>query len=247
MRQPLRWQRRPDGGGDARTSRAVASSTIASRTRFASALPRRTPLAARRFPPASGARCCCSRASSRGLALHRSGDCTVVRGAGAVSRTFSASSSVNACDAGSFGRPGRVAERKVGEQQARHADVFDDVLGAAHHHRRDAVRFEQRARRGSSLWWQTGQFGTRIAASTRVGLAARDELGAIDLERDAMAAIGRHAVEARGNAADAARRCRARAAPAAGSSVPRSSAVVCLRSIATCAMRRSWSRAVSPE
>ena len=37
--------------------------------------------------------------------LQTSGDCTVVRAAGAVSKTLSASSMVNACDGSSLGRP----------------------------------------------------------------------------------------------------------------------------------------------
>src|SRR5579862_524086 len=54
-----------------------------------------------------------------GLSLQRSGDCTVVRGAGAASRTRSARSSVSACDAGSCGRPqglpsGKSLKRKRG-------------------------------------------------------------------------------------------------------------------------------------
>src|SRR6185312_16020127 len=38
--------------------------------------------------------------------------------------------------------PGRVAERKVAEQEARDADIFDDILGTAHDDRRDAILFE---------------------------------------------------------------------------------------------------------
>jgi hypothetical protein len=50
------------------------------------------------------------------------------------------------------------------------------------------------------VWWQTGQFGTRIAA--------RQQLQRVDLDRHAMAAVGRHPVEARRERADAPRRRR---------------------------------------
>ncbi len=37
---------------------------------------------------------------------------------------------------------GGIAEREIREQEARHGGVLDDVLGAAHHHGRNAVGFE---------------------------------------------------------------------------------------------------------
>src|SRR4029453_6562333 len=107
--------------------------------------------------------------------LQRSGDCTVVRGPGALSSTRRASSSVCAWDSTSNGFPAelpsgkslktnpgrpqagvgrlrlglhverlprRIAERKVTEDEPRHAAVLDDVLRAPHDHGREAVRFE---------------------------------------------------------------------------------------------------------
>src|SRR5260221_4228944 len=59
-----------------------------------------------------------------GLPLQSSGDCTVVRGAGADSSTRNASSSVKVCESGSLGRPAglpsgkslRSEERRVGTE-----------------------------------------------------------------------------------------------------------------------------------
>ena len=39
--------------------------------------------------------------------------------------------------------PRRIAQRKIREQQARRAHVFDDVAGATHHHCGDAVGLQQ--------------------------------------------------------------------------------------------------------
>src|SRR5438477_8800487 len=47
-----------------------------------------------------------------GWSLQRNGDCTVVRGPGAVSRNRNASSSVKACEFGSFGRPAGLPSGK---------------------------------------------------------------------------------------------------------------------------------------
>src|SRR6516165_1330339 len=41
-----------------------------------------------------------------------------------------------------LGPAGRIAQWKIAEQKARHAAIFDDVLGAAHDDRRDAVLFQ---------------------------------------------------------------------------------------------------------
>jgi hypothetical protein len=43
---------------------------------------------------------------------------------------------------------GGVAQREVREQEARHGSVLDDVLGAAHHHGRNAACFEMARNQG---------------------------------------------------------------------------------------------------
>ena len=60
---------------------------------------------------------------------------------------------------------GAVAEREIGEQEARHGGVFDDVLGAAHHHGRNAVRLEMARDQGRGLMAHRA-FGTITATST---------------------------------------------------------------------------------
>ena len=147
--------------------------------------------------------------------LQRSGDCTVVRGAGAVSSTRSASSRVNACDSRVVRPPGRVAEREVAEQKARHADIFDDVLGAAHDHGRDAVLLRGAGRPDS----RSGDTPVKPRRGRRRRPRPRGSAPAapgILLERHAVAAVGRRAVKARRQLADPPGRGRRAAAPAAG-------------------------------
>jgi len=94
-----------------------------------------------------------------------------------------------------------VAERKVGKQEARNADVLDDVLGAAHDDCRDALRLE-RSRDERERLVAHGAVGNQQRGVGAVFPAARDEFGRVDLERRALAAIGRRPVEARGGRAD---------------------------------------------
>ena len=204
----------------------------------------RTRRAGARSPRATSARCSGSRASSRGW---RSRQRRLHGGARGRRRLQHAQRQLE--------REGlrlrvlrparRIAEREVGEQQARHADVFDDVLGAAHHHGGDAVRLQCAGGEADALV-ADGTVGDEDGRIDAVGLAARHDLRAVDLERDAVAAVGRQAVKARRERADAAAAA-ARRSSGSGNQVPGSSAVVCLRSMPTCEMRRSWSSAVSPE
>ena len=100
---------------------------------------------------------------------------------------------------------GRVAERKVGEHEARHADVLDDVLGAAEDDARDPARLEQPRDQADGLVADRA-IGDQDRGVGAVCLAARDDLGAVDLDRRALAAVGRRAVETRRQRADPARR-----------------------------------------
>ena len=97
-----------------------------------------------------------------------------------------------------------------------------------------------------TLWWQTGQLGTRMAASTPSSRQRARISGGVDLDRVCLAAIGRRAVEAL-REAHTGPLAAARRKAGSGNQVPLSSMLVCLRSMATCAMRRSWSTLVSPE
>ena len=97
---------------------------------------------------------------------------------------------------------GRVAERKVAEQQARHADMFDDVPGAAQHHGGDAGRLE-RARGQADGLVADRAVGHQDRRVGPVLLAAANDLGHVDFERGLLAAVGGRAVKARGQAADA--------------------------------------------
>ena len=62
-----------------------------------------------------------------------------------------------------------------------------------------------------------------------VGVAAREDLRRVDVDGDAVAAIGRRAEEARRDLADPPRGCAFRSC-GSGNQVPLSVAVVCLRS-----------------
>ena len=76
---------------------------------------------------------------ARRPSLHRSGDCTVVRAAGALSRTRSASSSVWRCDATSNGRPAELPSGKSLNRKRGTPQCSTMSFAAAHDHRRDPV------------------------------------------------------------------------------------------------------------
>jgi len=99
-----------------------------------------------------------------GLALHFNGDCTVVRGAGAASRTLRARSSVKACDAGSFGRPAPLPSGK--SENRNRGTPTNSTISFAHPMTMVEMRLLQHARGQADALVADGQLGTRIAAST---------------------------------------------------------------------------------
>ncbi len=140
-----------------------------------------------------------------GLGAPASGDLHGgARGRRASPARRSASSSVCACEAASFGRPAAIAEREVGEQAAaarRHARRCPWRSPSP----RSAMPASSRARAARlMLWWQTGQLATRIAASTPSAWQRATTSGQSTSSVDAVAAVGGQAVEARRKRADAA-------------------------------------------
>ena len=135
--------------------------------------------------------------------------------AGAVSSTRSASSSVKACDCGSFGRPaglpsGKSVNRKRGTPTYSTMSLAQPMTTVGM-----PFCFEVRAAR-LTVWWQTGQVGDEHARRRPRPRGSAPHLRAVGLERDAVAAVGRRAVEARRQLADPPAAAAARAAPAAG-------------------------------
>ena len=96
---------------------------------------------------------------------------------------------------------GGIAERKIREQKARRGGVLDDILGAAHHDGGNAIGFEMTRHQCRRLVTDRA-----VRDDDRdidlVGLATREDLGRIDVDGDAMAAVGRRAEEARRDLAD---------------------------------------------
>ena len=150
-----------------------------------------------------------------GLSLQRSGDCTVVRGAGAVSSTRNASSKCEGLRCRIVRPAGRIAEREIAEQEPRHADIFDDVLGASHDDRRDAVRFEVTGGQTHGLVTHRSNRDENSGVHF-VFAQPRQQLRAILFEGHAVAAVGRRAVKARRHLADPPRPPPRAAMPAAG-------------------------------
>src|SRR6267378_780585 len=94
-------------------------------------------------------------------------------------------------------RPARaVAERKIAEEEPRHAAVLDDVFRAAHHHRRDAVRLEM-ARDEADRLVADRAIGYEESRIHLIFHAAREDLGTVHLDCVLLAAVGRRAVETR--------------------------------------------------
>ena len=98
---------------------------------------------------------------------------------------------------------GGVAEREVAEQEARHAGMFHDVLGAAHDHGRDAGGLEMARDEADGL------VADRAVRHQHRGIDLvraheGEDVRRVLLQRAALAARGRCAVEARRHAADAA-------------------------------------------
>ena len=95
----------------------------------------------------------------------------------------------------------RIAEREIAEQKARHADIFDNVLGASHDHGRDAVLFEVTGGQTHGLVTHR----SNRDENDRVNLVLAhplQQLRAIPVQGRAVAAVGRRAVKARRDLAD---------------------------------------------
>ena len=96
------------------------------------------------------------------------------------------------------------------------------------------------------LWWQTGQLAARMAASTPSALQRATTSGqSTSSVTRWLRLVG--SPWKRGATEPMRPRAAARRSSGSGNQVPGSSAVVCLRSMPTWLMRRSWSLAVSPE
>ena len=91
---------------------------------------------------------------------------------------------------------GAVAERKIAEQEARHGGVLDDVLGAAHDHGGNAVRLQVARDQAAGLMAHWAVRHQDDGVRTVLPAAAQD-LRRVGLDRDAVAAVGRRAVESR--------------------------------------------------
>src|SRR5258708_14612517 len=96
---------------------------------------------------------------------------------------------------------GRITQREVGEQEARHGSVLDYILGASHHHGGNAACFEVAGNESGSL---VANRAVRYQHRDidRISEAAGKDFRGIDIDRNAMAAIGRRAEEARRDLAD---------------------------------------------
>ena len=140
----------------------------------------RNPRAALQSRRRSGVRDFDSRASSLHSSSRASGDWTVVRAAGA--RSSSCQRKLQSCGLrGLILRPaGGIAQRKIGKQQARHADIFDDVLGAAHHHRRNSAGLQHASGEADALMADRA-IGDEDGRIHVIGAAASDDFGTIDV------------------------------------------------------------------
>ena len=119
---------------------------------------------------------------------------------------------------------GGIAERKVAEQEARHADVFDDVARAPHHDRWYAVRLEMARHEADGL--MTDRTVRDEQRDVGLQLAARGEhRRRVAFLRRALAAVGRHADHVRWPASRSRRATPHSAAPS---------------SATTCSDRRRW-------
>ena len=89
---------------------------------------------------------------------------------------------------------GRVTEWKITEQEPRHAAEFDDVLGAAHHDRRDAIRLKMPRDQTHGLMTH-GSVGGDDGRIDIHPAHMRQDVHAILLDRGFLAAIRRRADE----------------------------------------------------
>src|SRR5258708_36403695 len=91
---------------------------------------------------------------------------------------------------------GRISERKIAEQESWHRSVLDEVLGTARHDRGNAVGLQVASDQADGLVAYRA-IRHQHRGIYLVGSAACDDVGGINLEGDAMAAICRGAEEAR--------------------------------------------------
>jgi len=95
----------------------------------------------------------------------------------------------------------RIAQRKIREQKPRHRRMLDDVLGATHHDRGNAVGLQMPRDQADGL------VAYRAVRHQHRGIhsilaAAREDFRRIGLDGDAMGAVGRCAEETRGELSD---------------------------------------------
>ena len=96
---------------------------------------------------------------------------------------------------------GGIAKRKIGEQKPRHRGMLDDVFGAAHHDRGNAVGLQMPGDQADGLMaYRAVRYQHR--GVDLVGLAARENFRRVGFDGDAVAAVGRCAEKARGDFAD---------------------------------------------
>ena len=140
--------------------------------------------------------------------LQRSGDCTVVRAAGALSRTRSAelerlAPGTRRRTAGPPELPsGKSLNRKRGTPQCSTMSFAQPMItvGMPCASRCRATRL--------TVWWHTGQVGTSTTASTPSSRQRRRSSGASVSDRHPVAAVRRRAVDARRQRPDPPRRHR---------------------------------------
>src|SRR5450759_2889160 len=95
----------------------------------------------------------------------------------------------------------RIAERKIGKQKTRHADLLDDILRATHDDGGNAVCLQHPRDHAYGLVADR-TIGNQYRCIDAVFLATCKDFRGVGLERRTMAAIGRGAMKACGNSAD---------------------------------------------
>jgi hypothetical protein len=94
-----------------------------------------------------------------------------------------------------------IAEGKVAEQEARNATLFDDVAGATHDDCGDAIGFEVACNQTHGLVADGSERNQQRGVDPILSAAAQN-LGGVKLDGAALAVVGGHTVEVRGNGAD---------------------------------------------
>jgi hypothetical protein len=88
-----------------------------------------------------------------------------------------------------------IAQRKVSEEKARHATVFDDVQGRPNDHGRNAVGFEMAGDQTHGLVADRS-YGAQDGAVGSILAQTQENFGSILRCRFALAVFGGHAVKA---------------------------------------------------